>query len=99
MYVDVTTFWMMFVFACVGAYLCISRIDTNNVIFGMFSAILFTICGFSAMGLQTVSDGTATVDSYPALSILCFGCCIIVIIGTMEEAFGFSIVERYGAWK
>ena len=85
--------------ASAAGYLCISSIDTNNVLFGMFSIILYTICGFAAMGLQTVSDGVVTVYSYPALSILCFACTIIVLIGTAEEAFGFSIVEKYGVWK
>lgn len=99
MLVDLTSFWIMFVLACVAGYLCISSIDTNNVLFGMFSIILYTICGFSALGLQTMNDGVSTVYSYPAVSILCFGCCIIVLIGTIEEAYGFSIVEKYGAWK
>ncbi len=100
MYIDLLTFWMCFAFACLGAYLCLSRIDTNNILFGMFSLSLFVVCGFSAMGLQTVSDGgTVTVYSYPALSILCFVCAITVMIGVAEEAFGFSIVEQYGAWK
>ena len=99
MLVDITSFWIMFIMASVAAYLCLSRIDTNNVLFGMFSIMLFTICSYSAMGLQSVSNGVITVYSYPALSILCFACCVIVLIGTAEEAFGFSIVEKYGAWK